>query len=803
MDIAIVSPSPKPFAVGGIEKLMLGLYQQIDELTDHRVELFKIPTEENGFWELLKSYETFYNLNLDHFDMIITCKYPSWMVQHRNHTIYMAHHLRGLFDTYHFLNMPTEMKKTSHIEINKIIEYTQDPNNIHNDLDGFFKMIDLLYTNRENYSKDFFAFPGPFIRQIIHFLDKWALHPSRMKRYTSISKTVKDRNDYFPSNVNVEVIYPPTTLQGLQGGDYDYFLVVGRLDGAKRVELVIKAMSHISNPNVNLLIAGSGPDESRLKQIALNDDRIKFIGYINNEKLKDLYSNALAVIYVPYDEDYGLVTIEAMHCGKPVISCKDSGGTTEFVIDGKTGLLANSDQLSLAEKMSMLVSNKSLAMTLGANARDSVRTINWNNCITSLLQDDLSSYVNFPSQIKKKITILSTYPVLPRKHGGQLRIFNIYKNLDQEYDITIVSLNNESKHYEKKVGNLTEISIPMSNTHLEKEWAIEREVGIPITDIVMHKLINLSPEYIRIADKYMQNANILVAAQPYLYNLIEKYGVNKYIIYDSQNMEYNLKKSMLPDNKTAHKLLEELFELEKRACLSSNIILACSSEDIDKLTDAYKVESKKAVLVPNGVDTRLNPYVDFRTRQKNKVDLGIEKENIIVFIGSWHKPNIEAVEEILKIANSLSECKFIIMGGQCLAFRDRNLPKNVVIAGIVDEQTKLLIYSVADIAINPMSNGSGTNLKVAEYMANGVPVISSKIGARGYDVVNGEHILITDLNSFCEEIRELLNNSDLKAKLSSSSKKFVDNKFEWKVISNILKETLLKIDKSYEVNSYE
>ncbi|UUZ83052.1 hypothetical protein LJK88_03565 [Paenibacillus sp. P26] len=81
MDIAIVSPSPKPFAVGGIEKLMLGLYSKIDEITDHRVELFKIPTQENDFWNLLDSYENFYRLDLSHFDMVITCKYPAWMLQ--------------------------------------------------------------------------------------------------------------------------------------------------------------------------------------------------------------------------------------------------------------------------------------------------------------------------------------------------------------------------------------------------------------------------------------------------------------------------------------------------------------------------------------------------------------------------------------------------------------------------------------------------------------------------------------------------------------------------------------------------
>lgn len=169
MNIAIISPSPKPFAVGGIEKLMLGLYYNIDKLTDHRVELFKIPTEENGFWQLIDSYRNFYKLDLSHFDMVISFKYPAWMVSHHNHVVYMAHHLRGLFDTYHFMNMPENMSKTKYSLINEIVDYTNNKANLNSDLDSFFERIDQLYKDRNSYPESLFSFPGPFIRAIIHF----------------------------------------------------------------------------------------------------------------------------------------------------------------------------------------------------------------------------------------------------------------------------------------------------------------------------------------------------------------------------------------------------------------------------------------------------------------------------------------------------------------------------------------------------------------------------------------------------------------------------------------------------------
>jgi glycosyltransferase involved in cell wall biosynthesis len=783
MDIAIVSPSPKPFAVGGIEKLMLGLYGKIDESTNHRVELFKIPTLENDFWSLINSYENFNKLDLDHFDMVITCKYPAWMVNHKNHVVYMAHHLRGLFDTYHFMKLPGKLGNTPYPSINNILQYVRHNSNLNSDLDGLFESLKQLNQSQSQYPKEYFTFPGPFIREIVHFLDAWALHPNRISRYTSISETVKARKDYFPDGVNVDVIYPPTALKGLSEGEYNYFLVVGRLDGPKRVDMIVEAMKHINNPNIKLLIAGSGPEENRLKAMSFGDERIQFLGYINSQVLIDLYRDALAVIYIPYDEDYGLVTIEAMQCRKPVITCKDSGGTTEFVNHNKTGLVADNNSNSLAKQIETLANDKAYAEELGTNAKEFVSHITWDYCVSKLLNNPEIITSKRSEKNKEKIIVLSTYPVFPRKHGGQLRIFNLYKNLTAKYDITIISLTKEPKGYEKRINNLKEICIPMSQKHIEKEWEIERDIGIPITDIVMRQLSYLTPLYQETIDTKAMTANILITAHPYLFHVISKYIGKKQIIYDAHNVEYELKKSMLPNNKKSKKLLDSLFELEQEACLKSDLVFVCSEKDKEIMIDLYNINQEKMVTVPNGVDLSLNPYVSYEQRQINKKQLGLENEKIIVFIGSWHKPNLEAVEEILKFAPSLPDVKFIIMGGQCLAFKDRNPPPNIAFAGVVDENLKRHIYSIADIAINPMVNGSGTNLKIAEYMANGIPVISTSIGSRGYGVINEQHLIISSINDFVNNLKLLLCNQEKLHELSVNSREYVQENFAWNMIA--------------------
>ena len=119
MNIAIIGPSPIPFTMGGMEYLLRGLENNISELSNHKVELIKLPTKEDNFWNIIDSYRQFYKLNLDHFDMVISTKYPAWMVKHNNHICYMAHRLRGLYDTYHFTKLPLKPDRI-YTELNKI-----------------------------------------------------------------------------------------------------------------------------------------------------------------------------------------------------------------------------------------------------------------------------------------------------------------------------------------------------------------------------------------------------------------------------------------------------------------------------------------------------------------------------------------------------------------------------------------------------------------------------------------------------------------------------------------------------------
>ena len=103
--------------------------------------------------------------------------------------------------------------------------------------------------------------------------------------------------------------------------------------------------------DVHLKIAGAGPDERLLKSLAVKDKRIEFLGFVDKDKIMDVYAGALAIPFVPYDEDYGFITIEGMMSRKPVITASDSGGPLEFVIDGVNGFIVEPDPVKIAERI--------------------------------------------------------------------------------------------------------------------------------------------------------------------------------------------------------------------------------------------------------------------------------------------------------------------------------------------------------------------------------------------------------------------------------------------------------------------
>lgn len=141
------------------------------------------------------------------------------------------------------------------------------------------------------------------------------------------------------------VIYPPVDVQrfSLSHRDDGYYLIVSALVPYKRIDLAVEAFNRLGK---KLIIIGSGSEEKKLKLSAKQN--IEFLGWASDEDIATCYAGCRALIF-PGEDDFGIVPVEAMACGKPVIAF-GKGGTLETVVDGKTGLFFSEQNVESIEE---------------------------------------------------------------------------------------------------------------------------------------------------------------------------------------------------------------------------------------------------------------------------------------------------------------------------------------------------------------------------------------------------------------------------------------------------------------------
>jgi glycosyltransferase involved in cell wall biosynthesis len=136
---------------------------------------------------------------------------------------------------------------------------------------------------------------------------------------------------------------------------------------------------------MELRIAGTGPHEPELRELAAGDARIVFLGPVTEDELVRSYADARAVLFVPYSEDYGYITVEAMLSAKPVVTATDSGGPTELVEHGVNGLICAPDPQALGEAMTVFARHPRVARRMGRAGHARAAQISWDRVVSALL----------------------------------------------------------------------------------------------------------------------------------------------------------------------------------------------------------------------------------------------------------------------------------------------------------------------------------------------------------------------------------------------------------------------------------
>jgi glycosyltransferase involved in cell wall biosynthesis len=220
-----------------------------------------------------------------------------------------------------------------------------------------------------------------------------------------------------------------------------------------------------------------------------------------------------------------------------------------------------------------------------------------------------------------------------------------------------------------------------------------------------------------------------------------------------------------------------------------NLSLVCSNEDLDYLKEVHRMDNIK--LLPNGVDLDL-----FKAGGH---DYG--HNHTLLFTGNMdYAPNVDAVvyftEEILPLVRTrFPDTKFIIAGQRPVAKVQALASEYVQVTGFVKDLAK--VYNEASVVVAPLRFGAGTQNKVLEAMAMGVPVVCSHIGFKGLGIQSGEGaVMQTEPGRFAETIVELLSSADMRRDVGARGVEIIHSRFGWDVIASVLEGYLREVSRS-------
>lgn len=749
--VAVLAAGSVAGDAGGAERLYTALADALRQYGCD-AELITIPTDESSFDAILRAYEHCRGMDLSKYDLVISTKAPTFAVRHPRHVAYLVHTVRVFYD-----------------------------------------MFDTAFPSA-----------GPALleqrRQILK-LDTQALGAA--KHRFAIGHAVAARLRRY-NGLDAEVQHPPLGLDRFHRGDAgNYFFLPGRLHPWKRVDLVIRAVRESAAP-LRLLIAGAGEAEAELRSLAANDPRIEFLGRISDEALVELYANCLAVPFVPVREDYGYVTLEAFASGKPVITCTDSGEPVQFVAHGRNGWICDPTPASLREAIEACAKDARRAARMGEHGLLSIRDITWPRTVERLLragfeEEARADWPPRPGEGELKVAVLDMQPIVPAVGGGRLRLLGLYHALGKDVRARYVGSYDWSGERDRRqflTPNLEEIVIPLSEEHHAAARRLSQAAGGKVViDIAFPQLAHLSADYLGAVRGAVDWGDVLVFSHPWVYPLVaDRIKQAQVVVYDSQNVEGFLRAQLLDiDNPTERDLLRGVIAAENDLGRRADLVLACSLEDKSMFERVYEWPEEKIRLVPNGVMARsIVPATGSeRSNLRRSLDLPPDAA-VAVFMGSSYGPNLEAARFVVDtLAPALPQVTFVIIGS--VADRlGRHLPGNVRATGMVDDEAKRKWLVASDFAVNPMFSGSGTNIKMFDFMAAGLPVVTTAIGGRGIGDPEDSALLVVKQarEGFVGAVNELASDPAAREQRGRRARALVEDRFSWERISPSLGELL-------------
>jgi glycosyltransferase involved in cell wall biosynthesis len=377
------------------------------------------------------------------------------------------------------------------------------------------------------------------------------------------------------------------------------------------------------------------------------------------------------------------------------------------------------------------------------------------------------------AQPVRLLVAVTAFAVHPPRRGGQTRPAGLLANLGPGWRV---------EHWSQVIQR-TDLPWPQRTHVVTPRWTEHRmldpvstgwhivvgRLGYP--PIGADRLLGLLPR--RAVRRALARADAVYTSHPYQVPWVRAATPpGTPLVVDTPNVESQVYRSVATP--LARRLTAAVARAERRAWEEADLALASTTADAAELRAGGV---REVVVIPNAADVDQIQPVSDGARARARAGLGLPANGVTaIFIGSAHPPNIEAVELLERWASAHRAGGVLtLVVGRCGVGRSR--VEGIVHAGEVPDVGPWL--AAADIALSPLLSGGGSSLKVAQYMAAGLPVVATPVGARGLDLRDGIDAVIRPPDAFPDAVVALAGDAAARLRLGARARRVAEERFGW------------------------
>ena len=385
-----------------------------------------------------------------------------------------------------------------------------------------------------------------------------------------------------------------------------------------------------------------------------------------------------------------------------------------------------------------------------------------------------------------KILTLAPFAVTPPRSGGHQAVLGPNRVLSEKYQIlqSCMGMRKENLSFFPRLKilkikkNLMEFQfLPLAAFGA---YLVKGKSGIP--PLFASQILSLkTPKYLKLA---LKDADLIVVEEPWMFRWAHGHRYpHQPIVLIAHNVEGDLLSMILEERSFPFQsmLIRRAREEEAFAFCNADAVIVFSHEDGRRLRTVCGSPRGMVLTIPIGVDAGPFRLLSRQEKESLKGRQGLRGKRVVLFMGSWHPPNREALAAIKVMAGEVrGDACFLILGSVGERAKDAG---RIQYRGFVENPEEHL--ALADLAINPMARGSGVNVKMLHYLAAGLPTITTPVGGRGIRLEHGKTGWIIPLSGFPAAIEDLLNDEGLRSRLGREGRELVEKEYSWEKVAGI------------------